>query len=77
MPSASSLHVNRLRVRIDQLDYYDYALGGSEPMVIPARLDFDQTFTNVTDIADIVDQMQSRLDLGGLLGNLSGKPPAA
>lgn len=69
------LHVDRLRIKIDAIDYYDYALGGSEPMVIPAEIHLDQTFTNVTDIADVVDQMQAKLDISAMLGGFGSKPP--
>lgn len=75
---APLVRIDKLRIKIDAIDYYDYALGGSEPMVIPAQLKFDESFSNVTNVLDIVDQLQSRLDVGALMGDMGGrKPPHA
>ena len=66
-----SVAIDRLRIRLGELDYYDYSLG-REPMVIPAKMNFDQTFTGVTNMMDIAGQLGSQLQLGDIMGATSG-----
>lgn len=68
--------IRKLRVKVDRLDYHDYSLG-AEPMVIPVEIRFDQTFENVTDIADLAGQLQAQLLVGDLFGGTNGPARAA
>ncbi len=61
------MRIDKLRIKVDKLDYYDYSLG-AEPMVVPAQINFDQTFKNVTNVMDIAEQLQSQIAIGDLLG---------
>lgn len=71
--ATAPLRIRKLRIKIDRLDYHDYALG-SEPMVIPIELKLDETFTDVTDLENIADQIQARLLLPGLMGGSTNLP---
>ena len=65
------ISIGRLRVKLDALDYYDYSMG-SEPMVIPAKMNFDQTFQNVTNLMDIAEQLGGQLSIGDFMGGANG-----
>jgi hypothetical protein len=68
-----ALSIDRLRIKLDELDYYDYSLG-AEPMVIPAKMDFDKTFTGVTNVMNIAEQLGGQLPFGDLMGGARGLP---
>lgn len=75
--SLPPVRIDRLRIKLDELDYHDYSLG-SEPMVLPVKLNFDETFVNVTNILDIAGQLEARLpiaQLGGANGVLQAPAP--
>jgi hypothetical protein len=61
------MRIDKLHLKLNKLEYYDYSLG-AEPMVIPAQINFDQTFNNVTNVMDIANQLQSQIAIGDLMG---------
>lgn len=62
--------IDRLHIKIGSLDYYDYGMGGNEPLVMPMTVNLDQTFEDVTNITDIADQLEAKLLVGNLFGDL-------
>lgn len=69
------LTVGRLRIKIDKVDFLQYASAGEEPVRLPAEVNLDRTFEDVVDMDDVMTQLQDQLMVGSLMKGLGLEPP--
>lgn len=69
------LTIGRLHIKIDKVDFLQYASAGEEPIRLPAEVHLDRTFENVVSMDDVMNQLQEQLMVGSLLKGMGFEPP--
>lgn len=68
---ARTITIDRLNVKLGEMEVRQYSTGRPDPLILPVPVGLDRTFTNVTNLEDVAQQLAGELVIRSAIGVLN------